>query len=187
MLNAHPELKQPPSQDVLNGEKFQNAVADTIPNIIGQEMRGKYQSELYGVTINFSNDIVCPDKIIEVKSVRQPYPDWYLHSSILQCAFYKSMMLLGARHLETASFYVNLGNKRVTTEFGDETRSIKYILIFGEEKYEILVDNPYQIVSFFEYKAACCNDWTSAKRWDEKYKHREWDMLKNNIKYINVF
>ena len=82
MFNAHPELKQPPSQNVLNGEKFQKAVADTIPNIIGQEMRGKYYSEAYGITINFSNDIVCPDKIIEVKSVKQPYPDWYLHSSI---------------------------------------------------------------------------------------------------------
>jgi len=186
MLAEHPERKSPPSAMVYYGEAFQKAVARTIPNIIGEEMRGKYTNDRLGITINFSNDIVCNDKIIEVKSVNGKYEDWYLQSSILQCAFYKSMMLLGARHLETASFYVNLGNERVQTEI-DPSRNIRYILIFGEEKYEIFVSNPYQIVGFFENKAVCSTDWTSAKRWDEMYKHREFECLAQYINYKSVF
>ena len=182
----HPEKRPQPSAMVSYGEKFQKAVSNTIHNIIGEEMRGKYVNNELGITINFSNDIVCDDKIIEVKSVCGEYPDWYLHSAILQCAFYKSMMLLGARHLETASFYVNLGNERVQTDI-NPARGIRYILIFGEEKYEIFVSDPYQIVGFFENKAVNCMDWSSAKRWDEMYKHREFECLAQYSNYKNVF
>jgi len=185
MLTEHPEMRPQPSAMVSYGEKFQKAVADTIPNIIGEEMRGKYVNAAHAITINFSNDIVCADKIIEVKSVTGKYEPWYLQYSILQCAFYKSMMLLGARRLETASFYVNLGNPRVETDVN--LRSIRYILIFGEEKYEIFVSDPYQIVGFFEHKAYCSLDWNTAKQWDEQYKHREYECLKEFINYKMVF
>jgi hypothetical protein len=186
MYAEHPERRPQPSAMVEYGEKFQRAVANTIPNIIGEEMRGKYTNNALGITINFSNDIVCDDKIIEVKSVHGKYETWYLQSSILQCAFYKSMVLLGARHLETASFYVNLGNKRVETDI-DTSRCIRYILIFGEENYEIFVSDPYQIVGFFENKAINCGEWNSARRWDEMYKHHEYEALKQYIKYKSVF
>ena len=186
MFAEHPERKPQPSSMIQYGEKFQRAVASTLHNIIGEEMRGKYVNNDLGITINFSNDIVCEDKIIEVKSVFAPAEDWYFKSSVLQCAFYKSMMLLGARHLETASFYVNIGNPRVETTI-DAHRSIKYILIFGEEKYEILVNNPYQIVGFFEHKATCSLDWTSAGQWDGMYKHREFGVLEQYIQYKPVF
>lgn len=185
LFRDHPEKKPQPSAMVAYGEKFQKAVADTIPNIIGEEMRGKYVNNHFGITINFSNDIVCADKIIEVKSVTGKYEPWYLQSSILQCAFYKSMIILGAKHLETASFYVNLGNRRVETDV--KQRSLRYILIFGEEKYEIFVNNPYQIVGFFENKAIHCTDWNSAKKWDEMYKHCEYETLKQYIKYEIIF
>ena len=186
MYAEHPERRPQPSAMVEYGEKFQRAVANTIPNIIGEEMRGKYVNNELGITINFSNDIVCTDKIIEVKSVHGKYEPWYLQSSILQCAFYKSMMLLGAWHLETASFYTNLGNPRVQTDI-DASRKITYILIFGEEKYEIFVNDPYQIVRFFEHKAYCSLDWSTAKRWDEQYKRMEYECLKKFISYKMIF
>lgn len=186
MFAEHPERRPQPSAMVGFGERFQRAVANSIPNIIGEEMRGKYINNALGITINFSNDIVCDDKIIEVKSVHGKYEPWYLQSSILQCAFYKSMMILGARHLETASFYVNLGNKRVETDI-DTSRAIRYILIFGEEHYEIFVSDPYQIVGFFENKAINCGDWDSARKWDGMYKHHEYEALKQCIKYKSIF
>jgi len=184
MFAEHPEKKSQPSQMVVYGEKFQKAVTETIPNIIGEEMRGKYVNAAHGITINFSNDIVCEDKIIEVKSVKYPVEEWYLNSSLLQCAFYKSMMILGARHLETASFYTNLGHERTCA---DIKRAIRYILIFGEEKYEVFVSNPHDIVGFFEHKAICSTDWTTAKVWDAKYKHREFECLRQYISYEPIF
>jgi hypothetical protein len=185
MFAEYPERKPQPSAMVNYGEKFQKAVANTIPNIIGEEMRGRYIDSVSGIVINFSNYIVCNDKIIEVKSVSYPVQDWYFNSSILQCALYKSFILSGANHLETASFYVSLGNERVETYI--DTNNVRYILIFGEEKYEIFVSNPYEIVSFFVNKARCCNNWAIAKEWDAKYKHLEYEILAKYIKYKPIF
>ena len=185
MLTAHPEYRTAPSSMMIYGSKFQDAVADTIPNVIGQEMRGVYTNAAQGLSINFSNDIVCNDKIIEVKSVVGQVPEWYRNNSLLQCAFYKSMILMGARHLETASFYVNEGNERIETFINQRFR---YILIFGEEKYEIHVNDAAQIVGFFEYKAACCSGmWANATSWDERYKHMEYEHLKPFFSYRNIF
>jgi hypothetical protein len=184
MFAEHPEKKPLPSQMVAYGEKFQKAVADTIPNIVGEEMRGSYVNMAHGITINFSNDIVCEDKIIEVKSVKYPVEDWYLNSSLLQCAFYKSMIALGARHFETASFYVNLGHER---KYVDVSQAVRYILIFGEEKYEVFVSSPHDVVWFFEHKALCSTDWSIAKAWDAKYKHREFECLNQYISYKTIF
>ena len=185
MLNAHPEYKVAPSSMMIYGSKFQDAVADTIPNVIGQEMRGIYTNAAHGITINFSNDIVCNDRIIEVKSVVGQAPEWYRRSSLLQCALYKSLIMLGSRHLETASFYVNEGHERVEALVN---QSIRYILIFGEEKYEVEVKDAAQIVGFFEHKAVCCSGtWALATNWDERYKHLEFECLKGCFSYRNIF
>ena len=178
----YPEKRPQPSSNMLYGEKFQRAVADTIPNIIGEEMRGIYTNG--GLSIYFSNDIVCNDKIIEVKSVVGTAPDWYFKSALIQCAFYKAMIMQGFNRLETASFYVNLGNERNVTIV---PRHIDYFLIFGEEKYKIEVDNPNAIINFFLDKAMACTDWNLAKNFDFVNKHREFDILKRYFRYNNVF
>lgn len=195
MLNSHPEYRTPPSAMMEYGSKFQDAVADTLPNIIGQEMRGTYVSNNYGhnIAINFSNDIVCNGKdhnftIYEVKSVVGKAPEWYKQSSLLQCAFYKTMILMGADRLETASFYVNEGHERNIVCINPHINRVKYILIFGEEKYEVDVWDAARIIGFFEYKAACCcGEWDLATKWDEHYKHAEFECLKNFFSYRNIF
>lgn len=182
MFIDHPDMKPLPSDMVMYGERFQKAVANTIPNIIGQEMRSCYANGF--LHINFSNDIVCHDKIIEVKSVSGKYKDWYLKSSLLQCAFYKAMIMPGCNRLETASFYVEMGNERKSTVV---PTYIRYVLVFGEEKYEVKVTNRLAIVNFFINKAMACGDWNTAKAWDEKYKHREYDELKDCFEYFSIF
>ena len=191
MLKEHPELNPSPSNMMIYGSNFQKAVADTIPGIIGQEMRGTYVANKYGyggIGINFSNDIVCKNTIYEVKSVFGAVPDWYLKSSLLQCAFYKSMILMGADRLETASFYVNEGHERKVVYMNPHINKIRYILIFGEEKYEIRIKDVGKIIGFFEYKAACCCDnWSLASSWDFRYKHKEYEVLKDAFTYNNIF
>lgn len=184
MFNEHPEKRPQPSEMVNYGEKFQNAVADTIPNIIGQEMRGTFRDFSKDVAIDFSNDIVCKNKIIEVKSVSHPFQDWYFNSSLLQCAFYKSMIMLGANNLETASFYTQLGNEKIYTKVDN---GIRYVLIFGEDKYEIMVHDASYIVNFFIDKSFACRDWTTAKEFDLANKHREFELLNKYFSYINIF
>ena len=182
MFAEYPEKKPQPSQMVAYGEKFQRAVADTIPNIIGEEMRGIYTNG--GISIYFSNDIVCTNKIIEVKSVAGNAPDWYFQSSLVQCAFYKAMIMQGFNRLETASFHVARGNKREITIVPSY---IDYILVFGEEKYKIEVNNPNGIINFFLNKARACTDWNLAKVWDAKYKRREFECLIQYISYEPIF
>jgi hypothetical protein len=182
MLAEHPERKQQPSQMVEYGEKFQRAVADTITNVIGEEMRGTYTNGC--LSIHFSNDIVCPDKIIEVKSVVGNAPEWYLRSSVLQCAFYKSMIMQGFNHLETASFLVNQGYERKAINV---LPWINYVLIFGEEKFKVEVENPNAIINFFLRKAEACTDWNLAKNFDFVNKHREYEILSDYFKYYMIF
>ena len=195
MLTAHPEYRTPPSAMMEYGSKFQDAVADTLPNIIGQEMRGTYVSNNYGhnIAINFSNDIVAQNKnydytIYEVKSVVGKAPEWYKQSSLLQCALYKAMIITKVDRLETASFYVNEGHEKKVVYLCTNINRVRYVLIFGEEKYEIsLLDAP-RIINFFEYKASCCcSDWKMATDWDNRYKHLEFECLKGCFSYRNIF
>lgn len=182
MFAEHPERKPQPSQMVYYGESFQRAVADTIPNIIGEEMRGIYTNG--GLSIYFSNDIVCADKIIEVKSVAGNVPDWYFQSSLAQCSFYKSMIMQGFNKLETASFYVNLGNERKTITVPS---NIDYILIFGEDKFKIEVINPNSIINFYLSKANACTDWNLAKNFDFLHKHKEFEIIKRHFVCRRIF
>ena len=182
MFAEHPERKPLPSQMVDYGEKFQRAVADTLPNIVGEEMRGIYTNG--GISIYFSNDIVCEDKIIEVKSVTGNAPEWYFQNSLLQCAFYKSMIMQGFNRLETASFLVNQGYERKSAIVATWT---DYILIFGEEKYKIEVNNTHGIINFFLGKARACTDWNLAKNFDFINKHREFEILSKYFDCYPIF
>ena len=80
------------------------------------------------------------------------------------------------KQLITAKFYSDLGNPIVKTTVDD---NIKYILYFGEKKYNIIVTNPDSIIEFFINKAKASFDWDSAKEFDLNYKFKEYETLKN--------
>ena len=178
MFDLHPEKRPISTINTETGVTYQHQIALTTDNVIGEELRGTYINE--NICINFSNDIVCNDKIIEVKSVNREIEDWYFNSSVLQCAFYKSLLLKSNKQLITAKFYSDLGNPIIKTTVDD---NIKYILYFGEKKYNIIVVNPDSIIEFFINKAKATFDWDSAKEFDSKYKFKEYETLKDYFRF----
>lgn len=183
LFREHPELIPKPNSNVIDGETFQHKVSSSMENLIGEEMRGTY---IHGdICINFCNDIVCNDRIIEVKSVSEErgVPEWYLKSSTLQCAMYKALIRKSYGKLITASFFSKLGNP-VTETIVD--KNINYLLYFGKNIYEVEVYNDDSIVDFFIEKAKASLDWTNAKIFDANYKHREYETLKDYFKITKI-
>ena len=75
MFDLHPEKRHIPTMNTESGVTHQHQVALNTDDVIGEELRGTYING--NICINFSNDIVCKDKIIEVKSVNREVEDWY--------------------------------------------------------------------------------------------------------------
>lgn len=182
MFTEHPELRPKPSPNAISGIEYQHELFLNTPDAIGEEMRGTYcwYDRFY---INFSNDIVCKDKIIEVKTVKEPVEEWYLKSSIWQCAVYCSLLLKSDRHLITSTFYVEQGHPKIETVVDE---NIKYVLYFGKDKYEIKVTDPDSIVDFIKRKALASRDWQDAKFFDEEYKHKEFEKFSPCFKYEKI-
>lgn len=167
------------SQNMIDGSKYQSNVFNTTPNALHSEMVGHYDCIIDGIDINiyFSNDIITDNSIIEVKHVNVDYEEWYLENSLLQCAFYKSMIMVKSRILKTASF-VNEPKKEINVK-GD----IDYYLKFGDKTFKIEVLNPHFIIGFFTCKAEHTMNYEDAKKFDEMYKGKEFKLLSKAFNY----
>lgn len=176
MFRERPELKPQPTENQKKGNEFQSQIAKRFSNVIGEEMGGCLQHE--NMLIYFSNDIICQDKIIEVKSVdkNREFSDWYLQSSFLQCAIYKTLTHYCKNFLKTASFHVKNGNKYMECCMSDST---PFLLYMGENIYQIHVLNYEPILKFILNKAKSTLNWDDAKSFDTKYKQKEYQTLKN--------
>lgn len=149
-----------------------------IFQLFGEELGGVFNYD--DISIYFSNDIVCYDKIIEIKQVNGQYEDWFLKNSMLQCALYCSFIRLGSNYLTTSNFFLKEGNDKKSIIVNP---NIDYFLQFGNKLYKINVYNPTMIVNFFLNKAIASLDYESAKQFDNLYKHNEFELLK---KYFRV-
>lgn len=182
LFMEHPEKKPIPfeNKNIVMGNKYQHAQAKLFNNIIDEEMRGCLQTT--NIIINFTHDIVCEDKIVEIKFVddTRPVEDWYLNSSILQCAVYKALNNISGGQLETATFRTNMGFPKKYTTI---TNDIPYLLYFGNDKYKIQTLDDNAIVNFIINKAYASLDWTNAKEFDNKFKHKEFQTL---LPYFNI-
>ena len=183
MFREKPELKPKPNMNQWKGCDFQHEIAKTLDNVVGEEMGGCVQDD--NLLIYFANDIICTDKIIEVKSIdeNREVDDWYLKSCFLQCAIYKTLTHYCKNKLKTASFHVQNGNKYVECVVGDYT---PFILYFGKDKYIITVMNYEPILKFVLRKAKHSLEWDSAKQFDSKYKGKEYETLKNYFHVLKV-
>lgn len=176
MFREKPELKPVPTINQLNGISYQDEVAKRVKGLIGQEMRGTYIKD--NICINFSNDIVCEDKIIEVKTVRGTDGiDWYFDNSILQTAAYKALMENSNKKLVTSKFYVEQGNPYVETRMS----VFDYYLLFGVDLYKIEVNDGKKIVDFLVRKAKASLYWDTAREFDREFKRREFEVLKDTF------
>jgi len=178
MFIEHPEKRPIPNLNIMMGEDFQRKVANQTFDVIGEEMRGTFIKN--DICINFSNDIVTKNSIIEVKSVNGSVEDWYFNSSVVQCAIYSALLQKSDGCLVTSMFFTELGNPMIRTRVNPR---IGYYLRFGDEMYRINVLNADKIVDFIVDKAKHCLSWDSAKEFDNMYKRKEYQILS---KYFNV-
>lgn len=177
-FNENPDKRPKPNSNVLFGETFQHKVAEQTKGVIGEEMRGTFIYE--NICINFSNDIVTKDAIIEVKSVNRDVEDWYLESSLVQCAVYSALLRKTNGNLVTSKFFADMGNPIVETKVKP---NIDYNLRFGDTLYCIEVNDEDKIIDFIIKKAKHCNTWDEAKIFDAQYKQKEFETLKDFFKY----
>lgn len=163
----------------IQGEKHQDAVVKECK--LASERRGTYVHE--DNHIHFCIDAFDKDKnlFIEIKSVRdqENYEDWYLHSSVLQSCLYKSL-LHHTHELVTPEFKVKEGYAQYTDVL-DVNDEINFELWFGTDKYIIeqsqaVFEHYIKKVDFINYTLRD-QDWSYVREFDQKYKHREYDIL----------
>lgn len=181
MFAEHPEKRPQPSQAAFEGESYQHQVVKKMNGVIGEEMGSVLIDD--NVRIYFSNDVVCKDKIVEIKSVNGEPEEWYLKSSLLQCAVYNSLLKMTDGRLKTAKFFSDKGNPIVETAVDDD---IKYFLKFGNDIYLINVKDAGSIVRFILEKAKASMSWDGAKLFDAAYKRKEFETLKPFFDYVKI-
>lgn len=175
----------------LKGTQFQSKISEEIKilnkGIIAEELRGVYNYD--NITIFFCIDLYVNNCFYEIKSIFDKngnesleYEDWYLNNSLLQCAFYKSLLMLGENNtLFTPKFRLKEGfefKAQPINKYND------YFLIFGNvEKYKIEVTNPEEIIYFYKQKIEHLKNYDCATIFDSKYKRKEFDFLKKYFKY----
>lgn len=179
----NPKAKPKPTVDQYNGIDYQHQIATSVDGLVGEEM-GNY-IEFDNIIVYFSNDIVTTSEIIEVKNINKekPVAEYYRNNSILQSAVYYALTQECNRFLRTSAFHVNSGHDYKTAVLN---RDFKYKLYFGNEKYEILLTNRSKLITFLKTKALYCLDWNKAKLFDEKYKRKEFEILKDCFKYKKI-
>ena len=182
-FSENPDKRPKANQNIAYGESFQHKIAESVEGLIGEEMRGTYVGE--GVIINFSNDIVTDKSVIEVKSVSydRPVEEWYLKSSLLQCAVYSSLLRKTDGSLVTAKFFTDMGNPCVETKISNLS---DYLLVFGNDRYSVRVKDADSIVRFIVRKANASLTWEGARRFDSEYKHREYDVLSSYFEFSKL-
>lgn len=183
MFMIHPENRPKPNQNMLEGVNFQEQVCKSLENVIDQEMVGEFYDN--NDIIRFSIDIVTNENFIEVKSVdkERDIPEWYLKSSLLQCAVYYSLLKESDGILHTAKFRCDKGYEMVDCIANKENQ---YILIFGDEKYSISLLDKKAILDFVIKKKNSCMSWDDAKEFDRKFKQKEFEELSKYFEYERI-
>jgi len=181
------------SKRMENGTAFQSKIVkdSSLSNIVADEMRGCHSIKIDNTDIEifYCIDMIKDGCFYEIKSVLDEfgnptteYPEWYLNSSLLQCAFYKALLMIDkVSRLYTPKFRLKQGYKRSSCKIDSDN---DYYLIFGDiAKYKIEVTDAKKIVDFYKKKIKSMTDFDSARSFDEKNKFKEYNKLK---KYFNV-
>jgi len=167
--------------------KITNEIKEQNKGEVAEELRGSYSYN--NKTIFFCIDLYFNECFYEVKSifdedgnVSDIYDDWYLNNSLLQCAFYKSLLMLGDNDkLFTPKFRLREGFEFKVQEIN---KLNDYFLIFGNVgKYKIDVLDPEAIVDFYKYKIESLEDYNAASAFDAKFKRKEFDILKEYFSF----
>lgn len=113
-------------------------------------------------------------KFIEHKQVLGETEDWYLYNSMLQTALYGALSVRTYRY-ETAKFFQKAGNKKQVLDLMGYSR--RFYLQFGNKTYKIKLGHGLNLFNFLVAKAEASKHYDTAKEFDMKYKHREFELL----------
>lgn len=180
------------SQRALNGEEYQSKIVkdESLANTVADEMRGCYSYD--DVEIFFCIDMIKNGEFYEIKSIQDDdgnetleYPEWYLNSSLLQCAFYKSLLMeMNGNKLYTPKFRLKEGYKMSCVEINNNANY--YLKFGGVGVWRIDVVNPTDIIDFYKNKIAHITDYDDARAFDREFKWKEFEVLKKHFTFSKI-
>lgn len=174
-------LKPTPGQ--YNGEAY-------AEEIIKKEMASSEKRGIINLDNNclifFCVDLVKGNKYVEIKMVNdmKDYPEWYLHSSIMQATLYASL-LQDVTFLDTPKFRKKEGYKQEVIPVAENPI---FELWFGDHRYSIFPSN--EVKQHYLNKAklidSCVDstDYSKCREFDAKFKFKEFDTFKPLFKKI---
>ena len=155
-----------------HGVEYEHKVAEENKGSC-MEMVTVYNRE--DITIFACHDIVCDDKIIEVKTTEFGHERWYFESSLVQVAFYKSLLMTSNGDLFTPKFRIREGYNK---DYKKAKPDIEYHLRFGDEEYKIDVIHPESIIQYFLNKAKVTMlEYDDCRKYDKAHKFRHYSDL----------
>ena len=167
-----------PTKEQKDGNKW--ADDQTVSDF--KEMRGQFTYD--GDTIYFCIDEIQVLKnrlkfIEHKKPPGDPKQKWYRENSIIQVAFYQSLLLYADSKLLVPSSFSSAISPISTRNF-----KITWILNCGGDKYRITVKDHLKIMRFFLTKLRASRDYNTSKRFDQSWKHKEWQgWFKELVRY----
>ena len=203
-FHKHPKAKKATTPVQLTGLEHQRAVS--VSPLV--EMRGIFKRN--GVTIFYCFDEIIAGsdgigliehKMFEHRPMDVPVPcgiiglpetrfgmmpTWFLRSCISQVAFYGALAILNPnREYETASFYRTQEGvvNRVHKFTLDPMAAVKHMLRINNSLVEVILRDPLPLVEFYLGKASLTSSYAQASKWDETWKHREWDWVHRYFTY----
>jgi hypothetical protein len=186
-LRKNQEKQPEPTEQQIAGAEA--GLAKAMSKLV--EMRGTYSvPNNFGQTIliHYAFDEIVPnDKaclFLERKNIPsgQTIELWYRNAAILQTAVYQAFAKQNTnRELETAQFFINQGNPKLEFDLGN--LYLRSELHLGDIIYSVIAVDPRELVDFYIKKAIATLNYESAKQWDWKYKHKEFDYNHTNITY----
>lgn len=205
IVYLHNKQKQIYTDMMQNGTKYQEKIIDEekIKNQVADELRGCYTySNINEKFINkpilfhifFCIDMLKNNEFYEIKSILDEngnnittYPQWYFNNSLLQCAFYKSLLMnLDTDKLYTPKFRIKEGYKKQCIQINNNAN---YYLKFGDVGlYQIDVLNPEKIIEFYKNKInhIYFYDYDIARKFDYQFKWKEYDFLNQYFTYKKI-
>lgn len=168
-----------------HGVVYQNKVAIEQKAEAAQEYRTTVQ--LGDLIIFACHDIITPNYLMEVKSITpgSKVEDWYLQSSLLQVAFYKSLLQISNGYVVTPKFRIKEGYEKNKMLINKDT---PYLLKMGDlSTWEVNTLNPDEIVSYFREKGEITfkDEW-DCKDYDAQHKFKHYDECKKFFTFHKI-
>ncbi len=172
------------TQEQLSGEEYQHKLAQTLVGA-NEEMKTTFVCQGADITIFACHDIVTDKFIAEIKDTSKfEVKEYYKQKSLLQAAFYKSLLMESNGILTTPEFRIQQGFEPKTMTVD---KNIEYILMFGNEKYNIEVGDSFSIVFYFVKKALISlESYNTIEEYERLHKHKEFEELQGCFKYTRT-